>query len=77
MSCDEIRTLLNALPKSIREVCLYTSEDCDDIAHFISTDISNKFEYLELGFSQLKLPVEPKHIFDVARKFPNSTTNLG
>ena len=76
LSCDEIRDLLNSMPKSIKEVCIYTSEECENIAQFVKAEISQKFEYLELGFSQLKLPVEPKHILDVARNYPNSTTFL-
>ena len=70
MNCEEILSILRALPKDIKEVCIYTSDDCKNISEFVQPDISSKFEYLELGFGQLKLPVEARHIIDVAKRFP-------
>ena len=64
------------LPKDIKEVCIYTSDGCKNISEFVHADISSKFEYLELGFNSLKLPVEFNNILDVARKFPNRGENL-
>ena len=71
MSCEEIMTILRVLPKDIKEVCIYTSDECKNISEFVQSDISTKFEYLELGFSQLKLQFEPKHIVEIVNKFPN------
>ena len=71
MSCEEIMAILRILPKDIKEVCIYTSDECKNISEFIRPEISSKFEYLELGFSQLKLPVDAKHVIEVANKFPN------
>ena len=71
MNCEEILSLLRALPKDIKEVCIYTSDDCKNISEFVQPDISSKFEYLELGFGQLKLPVEHRSVMDVARRFPS------
>ena len=71
MTCEEILSMLRALPNDIKEVCIYTSDECKNISEFVQSEISTKFEYLELGFGQLKLRVEAKHIVEVAKKFPN------
>ena len=40
MNCEEILSLLRALPKDIKEVCTYTSDDCKNISEFVKPEIS-------------------------------------
>ena len=48
-SQDQVVRLLDHLPNSIRECCIYTSLNFENIKSFITPALSSKFEYLELG----------------------------
>ena len=76
MSCEEILSILRVLPKDIKEVCIYTSDECKNISEFVQAEFSAKFEYLELGFNQIKLPVKAQHIIEVANRFPNRDNGI-
>lgn len=35
MNCEEILSILRVLPKDIKEVCIYTSDECKNISEFV------------------------------------------
>lgn len=45
----EISALLEHLPPGIRECCIYTACSLEDLEQYVRPQITQKFEYLEIG----------------------------